>query len=134
MLEGLQESMTQFKGVVQGAKQVNVYALPPTRVLTSSQGPRPTPVPNQVEVTLITGQSPILVKEHLEKMVDQLQLEHLKKISVVCVSDPERMIAMVEPGGQEGSQPLPLMGSSPSELGVSCCLLWGGGGGGGGGM
>ena len=70
-----------------------------------------------MEVTLITGQSPGLVKEHLEKMVDQVQLEHLKKISVVCVSDPERMVVMAEPGEEGGSQSLPLTETSPSELG-----------------
>ena len=59
----------------------------------------------------------------MERVSDHLDLEHLKKISAVCVSDPEggMQIGMEGEGQGEGpSQPLSQAMGSPSELGEYC--------------
>ena len=75
--------------------------------------------PSQIEVTLLTAQSPPLVRQYIERVVDHLDLQHLKKISAVCINSPERLIEQCGEGQespvQEGS--LSQNQPSPSELG-----------------
>ena len=51
----------------------------------------------------------------MERIADHLDLEHLKKISGVCVSDPDRII-QAEPDDEERLSQSFSQGS-PSELG-----------------
>ena len=56
----------------------------------------------------------------MERVSDHLDLEHLKKISAVCVSDPEGAMQIGSEGEEQGegpSQPLSQDMGSPSELG-----------------
>lgn len=58
----------------------------------------------------------------MERIADHLDLEHLKKISGVCVSDPDRII-LAEPADEERlSQSFSEVNSSPSELGESAVM------------
>ena len=65
----------------------------------------------------MTARSPSHVRCCVEHSVDTLELEHLKKISVVCISDPSKLIEQgrlaeeEEDLGMFSQQP-----SSPSEL------------------
>ena len=70
---------------------------------------------------MITSQPPSVIRRYVEKIADHLDLEHLKKISGICVSDPERIIQ--EEHEDEGlSQSLSQITCSPSELGVCACV------------
>ncbi|CAI8023084.1 hypothetical protein GBAR_LOCUS13516, partial [Geodia barretti] len=47
--------------------------------------------PSQVEVTLVTGRREETVRERLTRASDHISLDQLRKICVVCVSDPDRV-------------------------------------------
>lgn len=85
------------------------------------QGPGSGCFPVQIDLTLVTSQSTSSVRNLVEKFAHQLNLEHLKKISSVCVSDPERLISVQYEGraATEGEKSLGLsqLNSSPTELG-----------------
>ena len=47
--------------------------------------------PSQIEIIILTSQQSHSVRQSLERIVEQLDLENLKKIQIVSVSDPERL-------------------------------------------
>lgn len=53
----------------------------------------------------------------MERIADHLDLEHLKKISGVCVSDPDRILHAEPDEDEMLSQSFSEFTSSPSELG-----------------
>ena len=86
------------------------------------------PFPSQIELTLVTTQPPLSLRSTVDKMADQLDLEHLKKISGVCVCDVERLSRVMGEGGEDGEAPglsqmhegssySQAVTSTPSELG-----------------
>lgn len=58
----------------------------------------------------------------MERIADHLDLEHLKKISGVCVSDPDRIIRAESADEERLSQSFSEVNSSPSELGESAVM------------
>ena len=46
--------------------------------------------PSQIEIIILTSQQSHSARQSLERIVEQLDLENLKKIQIVSVSDPER--------------------------------------------
>ncbi len=84
------------------------------------QGPGSANLPSQLEITVLTAISPSRVSSMVGKMTDHLNLQHLKIIHSVCVSDPDRLILSDGPGGtvDEGD----LDASSPFDLGVCVCV------------
>ena len=85
--------------------------------------------PSQIEITVLTGRSGQSVRDTLVRSSDRLNLEHLRKITVVCVSDPDRIARQNTPlvsgcddveGPQEAEQHVGLsqMTCSQAELGI----------------
>ena len=72
---------------------------------------------------MITSQPPSAIRKYVERIADHLDLEYLKKISGVCVSDPDGMVQTSLVGAsseaEEGDDGMVLSpdASSPSELG-----------------
>lgn len=56
-------------------------------------------------------------QRYVERIADHLDLEHLKKISGVCVSDPDRVLRAEPDEDEMLSQSFSEFTSSPSELG-----------------
>ena len=83
MLEGIQEALVQYKRVSHNYR--------PT-------GPNATTFPSQIELTLVTSRSPSSLRAFVERVADRLELENLKKISAVCVSDAQWMVGCGHPG------------------------------------
>ena len=46
---------------------------------------------SQLEISLVTSRPPRALRTLVERLADHLDLEHLKKISAVCMSDSERV-------------------------------------------
>ena len=76
----------------------------------------------------MTGQSELRVRETLVRAASRLSLEHLRKISVVCVADPERVaregagllgVVEGEAGEEREAAGLSQMTSSQADLGMS---------------
>ena len=85
-----------------------------------TQGPGSACFPAQIDLTLLTSQSAVSVRSLVERFADHLDLQHLKKISGVCMSDPERLVsAECDSGITEGDGVgLSQITSSPTELGT----------------
>ena len=76
--------------------------------------------PSQVDIIILTAQEPSLMQQYIERVADHLDLEHLKKISAVCISDPEKLVEQNVQVEQDPvssiTQSLSQMPTSPSEL------------------
>ena len=48
-------------------------------------------IPSQIEITLVTCRAEQRVREMVLTSSGHLNLEHLRKITIVCVSDPDRV-------------------------------------------
>ena len=77
--------------------------------------------PSQIEVTVLTARSSSTVRRLMEHSVDSLELEHLKKISVVCLTDPDKLMQHGMLENEEEAEQAPLLHpcSSPSDLSMS---------------
>ena len=68
-------------------------------------------------MTILTARSPSHVRRCVEHSVDMLELEHLKKISVVCITDPSKLLEQGRLEEEEEDQGMfSQLPSSPSEL------------------
>ena len=47
---------------------------------------------SQVEITIVTAQEPQQVRQYVERVIGHLELESLKKILAVCVTDPDKLL------------------------------------------
>ena len=80
---------------------------------------------SQLEISLISARSPRALRANVERIADHLDLEHLRKISAICVSDPELMAPPAMGGGETEEEEMEESGSNlslsqmPSELGTS---------------
>ncbi len=77
-------------------------------------------LPSQLEITVLTSLNPSRVNSMVAKITDHLNLQHLKIIHCVCVSDPDRLILSNGPGGIMDEEELD--SSCPLDLGV-CTML-----------
>lgn len=48
--------------------------------------------PSQIEVVIFTAQDSQSVRKSIERVIGQIELENLKKIHVVSIIDPEKLI------------------------------------------
>ena len=81
VLEGIQKALEQFQRVTQNTKQ--------------NPG-----TPSQIEITLVTCQDGESVYRLVVGSVDQLNVEHLRKITAVCVTDPNRVLGQTSLDGK----------------------------------
>lgn len=72
--------------------------------------------PTQLEIIILTAREPATVRQGIERGMDTLDLEHLKKLSVVCVSDPDSLMQQDKSGEDEELPSLSQMPSSPTDL------------------
>ncbi len=84
--------------------------------MSTVQGPGSANLPSQIEITLLTAMSPSKMSSMVGRTTDHLDLQHLKIINGVCVSDPDRLVMSDGPGSSvdEGGG---LDHHSPSDLG-----------------
>ena len=82
-------------------------------------------VPSQIEVTLLTGRDEQSIRKMLITSSEQMNLEHLRKITAVCVSDPDRAMseraALLDKSDGDAwtkDESLSQMTSSQAELGI----------------
>lgn len=82
-------------------------------------------VPSQIEITLLTGRDEQSIRKMLITSSQQMNLEHLRKITTVCVSDPDRVMResaalLSKSGGDDWTknESLSQMTSSQAELGM----------------
>ena len=63
-------------------------------------------LPNQIEITLVTCQPEAHIRKMVEDTAIQLDMTHLRKITTICVADPDRVMrSRAEQLGQaEGEQ------------------------------
>lgn len=66
-------------------------------------------LPNQIEITLVTCQTQTHVRKMVEDTAQQLDMTHLRKISAMCVSDPDRVMRaraeeLGRPEGEQGEE------------------------------
>ena len=69
-------------------------------------------------MTILTSQTPTAMRSCGERIANHVELQHLKKIGVICISDPEKLVECVDQqdDGSIPSESLSQM-DSPSELG-----------------
>ncbi len=53
--------------------------------------------PSQIEISLITAQSPASLRNLIERIADQLDLVHLRKISAIVVTNPDKLVGQESP-------------------------------------
>ena len=87
-------------------------------------------VPSQIEITLLTGRDEQSIRKMLITSSEQMNLEHLRKITAVCVSDPDRvmseraaLLSKCDGDDQTRNESLSQMTSSQAELGIYYGLL-----------
>ena len=49
-------------------------------------------IPSQIEITIVTCRDEQSVRKTVLTSSDHLNLEHLRKITIVCVTDPDRVV------------------------------------------
>lgn len=84
------------------------------------QGPGGSAFPSQIELTVVTSQPASTLRRSVERIADSLELEYLRKISGVCVSDPDRITqpaASASEAEEDGEMAMSPLAGSPSELG-----------------
>ena len=76
--------------------------------------------PSQIEITLVTCRDEPTVRRILVESAEQLDLKHLRKITAVCVTDPDRVMrdeaALLSSSSKEGES-LSQMTTSQSDIG-----------------
>ena len=90
----------------------------------SSGGSNRTVLPSQIEVTIITALEPKEIRLIVEQLADRLDLEHLKKITAVCIMNSSKLTEqnLPEESQSNDNDSLPSsspMISSPSDLSKS---------------
>ncbi|XP_019850609.1 PREDICTED: meiosis 1 arrest protein-like [Amphimedon queenslandica] len=103
LLDGMQEALSQFQRLLQATKQNN----------SQSGSSINSYCPSQIEIIILTAQPTHSIQQSLERVVDQLDLENLKKIQVVSINDPEK------PDKDHELEELSQSTSSPNELSLS---------------
>ncbi len=71
-------------------------------------------------MTILTSQTPTAMRSCGDRIANHIELQHLKKIGVICISDPEKLVECVDQQ-DDGSIAIPSESlsqmDSPSELG-----------------
>jgi hypothetical protein len=102
LFDGIQEALMQFKRHFHSVKQ---------DVPSSSSN-----FPSQVEIVILSSCDIPTLQKSILRIIEQLELENLKKIQIVCVNDPDKVIQQTE---DELDQLDITDGDSPNELCLS---------------
>ena len=96
---------------------LNVSSLPLIVYLCVYQSAGGAFQPNQIEITLVTCQTRAHIRKMVEDTAVQLDTTHLRKITAICVADPDQVMrdCAEEGEGVEGKEGMSL--SQISDLG-----------------